>query len=90
MSLRIRLGKKPALRQRRKSLGQGDRGGGRPAVHAAEGNAGPAGFSSGRRLSPITDRGYNGRLSPITDRGYTEPRLSLPQRRIRAVKMWKA
>ena len=36
-------------RRWRNLLGQGDRGGGGPAGHAAEGNAGPAGFYSGMR-----------------------------------------
>jgi hypothetical protein len=48
-SLWVYLGNKLGVRRRRNSLGQSDRGGGGPAVHAAEGNAGPVSFSSGLR-----------------------------------------
>ena len=38
------LGKKSGQRERERELGQGDRGGGGPAAHAAEVNAGPVPF----------------------------------------------
>ena len=43
--LRVCLGKKPGQRERERVLGQGDRGGGGPAAHAARGQRRPSALS---------------------------------------------